>query len=127
MSNSYKPKNSNYIDSTGIVHDRTILSTLLTTLTNNLFKKEVGLSGTDLDDLWSRGSGFFDVRNVSANSPVIRSTNNHWHIIQYNGYNLEYGIQIAVYFFAALPNIYVRKMSGGSWGDWYSYTGTVVS
>ena len=32
MSKSYKPKDGNYIDSTGIVHNKTLLSTLLSSL-----------------------------------------------------------------------------------------------
>ena len=112
MNKSYKPKDGNYIDSTGIVHNREILKNILP-----IGKAIWNLNLNDLPNIYKYG--LFAGLNCT-NAPSNYSSNaNHWYIIQLTYENLA--IQFATPMFEGYTEsskLYMRRKSTTSWSSW---------
>lgn len=118
MSNSYKPKNSKYIDSTGIVHNRQGLNEVLDTLKANMGRIE----SADFNDLTSYGTGLYNIRSGSGNTPDgMTSSNSHWYVMQIV-YSSNFVMQMAYKILGSSSDsqiLYIRKSVSGTWTSWY--------
>ena len=96
-----------------------INSSYLTDFANGIARK-MKVSNVDFNSLATYQSGLITILNATANEPVNKGNISHWHVLQI--YTKDGGkdfiTQIAIYFFAADSNIYIRKCGGGIWGEW---------
>lgn len=57
-------------------------------------------------------------------NPNLPTTSGHWYVVEVFRHTTNYVVQRATRFASAVPDTYIRSMSGGTWGAWYKSTDT---
>lgn len=113
MAKSIKPKDNIFIDSTGIVHNKTLLSEIL----NGLGSDFTDINRTDLNTFTS-GIVIGYGHNLT-NSPL--DSLNQGHLISVPRHDAE---GYVTQYFSPYPtnDVYIRKCEAGTWGKWVLIT-----
>lgn len=110
MSKSFKFKNENYLDSTGIVHNKQKLNEIL----YGFSKAYYGGKILNANDFTKSGIYTFDTNNTISNRPP-KVINNLEILVVLETHNTSNTIQIWFNFTGA---IYFRLKYWGTWSEW---------
>lgn len=96
MSKSLKFKNNNYLDSSGIVHKKELLSDILNNITDRMagYGEECKVVHGDWNTACGNVSGFYMGYNLE-NSPKNVLSGNNWFFVIHLSHNEIYNFQIA--------------------------------
>lgn len=121
MPKSWKPKNDNYIDSSGIIQydfeKYYTLKSLLEIQGRNTLARSKRIESTNFDSVYYYGSGIFSAEITSGSTPK----GNDWYFIFQDIMwdTPGWAIQVASRMTSNDSNyLYIRKKVNGTWGTW---------
>lgn len=121
MPKSWKPKDNNYIDSSGIIQNdygnHYTLKSLLEIQGRNTLARSKRIENTSFDSVYNYGSGIFSVEITSGSTPK----GNDWYFIFQDVMwdTPGWAIQVASRMTNNDSNyLYIRKKVNGVWGTW---------
>lgn len=123
MAKSFKYKNDNFLDSSGLVHNKKNLNQMIEDLNGDItggLAKKKRIDGFDFNEVINEGTGMFIMYGPCTNAPAGNGDNNmHWYLFQIV-YSTSYCVQIAVGLHSDVKNIYIRNLIEGVWNSWFN-------